>query len=276
MKNTLPPILIPTFNNPTYLRLMLEQLKRLNWTEIVILDGGSTFPEMSRLLDVLAKEIEVIILSKNPGPRFFSTELDFYKQLPEVFCVSDPDLQFNSNLPSNFLGEMLGISEKFKIGKVGFALDISSELKFKESKYLLEGKPKTIREYEKQYWSNKVDELSDGSPVYIAPIDTTFAIYNKRYFKANESFDRALRVGGNYAAVHVPWLIEDLLSIEEKLFYKLRNTAGAYHEIDGLHIRLHSDYQDVINSFSWRITRPLRVIGRASSKLRRLVSNFFI
>ena len=132
------------------------------------------------------------------------------------------------------------------------------------------GKTSTIREYEKQFWANSLVVLPDGSPVFIAPIDTTFALYNKKFFIPQDSFDRALRLAGNYSSLHIPWLNNDLLPSEERKFYALRNMAGAYHELDGLHLRLFSDYQDILSSFSWKITKPVRFLARYTRSLVQL------
>ena len=49
----------------------------------------------------------------------------FFKKLPKVFCVTDPDLQLNAKMPLNFTDRLLAVSEKYKMGKVGLALDIA-------------------------------------------------------------------------------------------------------------------------------------------------------
>ena len=262
-----PPLYIPTFNNPTYLTNMLNQLSQMKWENVTILDGGSTYAPMINLLDKLSEKMQVISLPENPGPRYFSLDSEFLSTLPQFFCVSDPDIQFNKMLPANFISVMIELSEEYQYGKVGFALDIGEKLSFKESAYILDGKTSTIREYEKQFWANSLVVLPDGSPVFIAPIDTTFALYNKKFFIPQDSFDRALRVAGNYSSLHIPWLNNDLLPIEERKFYALRNMAGAYHELDGLHLRLFSDYQDILSSFSWKITKPVRFLARYTRSL---------
>jgi glycosyltransferase involved in cell wall biosynthesis len=257
-----PPLYIPTFNNPTYLTNMLNQLSQMKWENVTILDGGSTYAPMINLLDKLSEKMQVISLPENPGPRYFSLDREFLSTLPQFFCVSDPDIQFNKMLPANFISVMIELSERYQYGKVGFALDIGEKLSLKESAYILHGKTSTIREYEKQFWANRLVVLPDSSPVFIAPIDTTFALYNKKFFIPQDSFDRALRVAGNYSSLHIPWLNNDMLPAEERKFYALRNMAGAYHELDGLHLRLFSDYQDILSSFSWKITKPVRLIAR--------------
>jgi hypothetical protein len=262
-------ILIPTFNNLSYLRIMLEQLKNYGLDNYLILDGGSKFKPMCDFLESMEKDGKVKILNENPGPRYFAEEKNFYNELPDLFVVTDPDIQFNKNLPLDFLDTLLAISEKHRVGKVGFALDISQSEDLKEETYLLAGTRLGIRDFEKRFWLNKIGQLS-GNDYFSAPIDTTFALYNKAYFNPTESFENAIRVGGDFTSKHLPWYVKDLRSIEEARFYKLHNNSGAYHELDGLHLRLIQDYQNLLDSFSWRITKPLRAIGRLISIIRNI------
>lgn len=54
-----------------------------------------------------------------------TSNVDLYNYLPEKFILTDPDLEFNENLPSNFIDILVDISENYQCYKVGFALDIS-------------------------------------------------------------------------------------------------------------------------------------------------------
>lgn len=260
-----PLLIIPTFNNPTYLRNMLEQLKTLMWENYLIIDSGSTYPPMQEELNALPED-KKIILRGNLGPRYFSENNTFYQTLPEIFCVSDPDIEFNPKLPSNFVEILIAVSEKLKSGKVGFALDISFSVPIKENKYILESKIQTIREYESKYWKKPVGNQFNLE-IFDAPIDTTFAIYNKRYFKPEKSFTKAIRIGGDFSAIHLPWLERELLPRDEIQFYSSLNKSGAFHEIDGLHERLVQEIDDLKSSISWKITKPIRGIERILRKL---------
>jgi len=262
------PILIPSYNNLSYLKMMLEQLERYSLRNYLILDGGSKFKPMCNFLELLETSGRVKRLDQNPGPRYFAEEKKFYDSLPELFVVTDPDIQFNEKLPFNFLDSLLTISEKHRVGKVGFALDISQSEGFKDELYLLAGEKMRIREFEKRFWENKIGELS-GNEYFLAPIDTTFSLYNKKYFQPSDSFENAIRVGGIFTSKHLPWYVNDIRTEDETQFYKLNNNFGAYRELDSLHLRLIQDYQDLLNSFSWKITKPLRALSRVISILRR-------
>ena len=49
-----------------------------------------------------------------------------------------------------------------------------------------------------------------GDPIYWANIDTTFAVYNKRFFRRGD-FYSALRFDGRFAAQHLPWYLDSRL-----------------------------------------------------------------
>lgn len=51
-----------------------------------------------------------------------------YDVLPKFFAYTDPDLKFNSNMPSCFIEDFKKITEKYKIFKVGCALSLSDGL----------------------------------------------------------------------------------------------------------------------------------------------------
>ena len=267
-----PLLIIPTFNNPTYLRLMLSQIQSMGWSNFIVIDSGSTFPAMQDELDKLPKS-KKLILGSNLGPRFFSENNEFFLKLPNIFCVSDPDLKFNGNMPEDFIELLTEVSSHYRIGKVGLALDISKELNLKEQNYILEGKLQNIREYEKQYWTRPVPN-SLGLELYDAPVDTTFALYNKRFFEPNKSFTRAYRIAGAYSAVHLPWLDFESRPSDEIDFYNSLNKSGAFHEIDGMHLRLLQEIEDLKASVSWRITRPLRGLIRITKKCTQSFPTF--
>ena len=213
------PIIVPTFNNPTYLRSMLNQLHTMQFANVIVIDSASTTPDMLLLLETLKNQIEIVRLPQNYGPKYFSQNEIFYKKLPGYFCVTDPDLTFNKRLPSTFLEELMEITKKFEKGKAGFALDISDSNEMRADLIQFEGKNYHIWEWEAQFWSRQIGETSDYNPIYEAPIDTTFALYNKTFFDPHRSND-AIRVAGRYTCKHLPWYVENGLPEAEELAYR--------------------------------------------------------
>ena len=44
-----------------------------------------------------------MVVANNPGPRYFFESAEIFDYLPQIFCVSDPDLDLNEKLPTDFL-----------------------------------------------------------------------------------------------------------------------------------------------------------------------------
>jgi FkbM family methyltransferase len=223
------PVLVPCFNNPTYSRMMIEQLLCLGFCKIIIIDNASTLPSMQEYLaDVkMIDEVRVIQLEHNLGPRHCFTDERTLSLLPRRFCVTDPDLKFNSALPEGFVADMAIVAEKYKIGKVGFALEISDHHLMDQSDYDIDGNIQKIWDWEKQFWIEQIDRLSGGDGVYIAPVDSTFALYDQEYFKP-EDYTHALRIAGRFTATHLPWYPNSLPPLDELRFYQ-KNQLYSYY-----------------------------------------------
>lgn len=264
-----PLIIIPTFNNGAYLVNFVNQLEKLNLSRFLVFDGGSSEPVTLTVLEKLEEENRVLVLPGNPGPRQFFESADIFDYLPPIFCVSDPDLTFNDQLPKDFLQHLYGLSVEFSIGKVGMALDLDKDLV--EEEFFFYGEWHTIRGWEGKYWQNRVPNALDLE-VYRAEIDTTFALYNKLYLDPDDFFS-ALRVAGNFTASHLPWLraneVEEhslLREIPASQSWTTWSHASSLANLRSVSERNQHRLTLMENSLSWRITAPLRSIGRMIQK----------
>ena len=213
------PIFVPVFDNPTYARMMLKQLKELGLPNVSLVDNKSTYPPMLQFLDEAEQTTTVIRTGNNLGPRETILEAIGSDCVPDIFCVTDPDLEFNPQLPGNFLAELASLTKHYKLGKAGFALRLDDAHRMHQRKFTIIGKEWHVTEWEQQFWKEPMEQLRDGSPVFRAIIDTTFAVYNKRYFTPN-AFYLAVRVAGNYTCRHLPWYQSSLLPPEEESYYR--------------------------------------------------------
>ncbi|MCA3360354.1 MAG: glycosyltransferase [Roseomonas sp.] len=214
------PILIPLFNNPSYCRMMVDQLLARGLSRITLIDNASTSAEMGQLLDAMEQKVRVIRLKRNMGPKYFARNWLFYLRLPPIFCVTDPDIQFNPRLPADFLTTLLALTEEHQIGKCGFALNIQDHHEFRDIRLHFKGQDYDIVSWESQFWQQQIGATSAGDPVFRADIDTTFALYNKKFFRrAKLGFYRALRVGGDFTARHLPWYRESGIGPAEARTY---------------------------------------------------------
>lgn len=207
------PVLVPCFNNQTHCHNMLSQLSRLGFVNIILLDNSSTDPEMRSFLHTVdGEQATVIFQDQNLGPRHCVQNPDSLEFLPNYFCVTDPDLQFNQNLPADWLAQLIALTERYKIGKAGFALDLSEPELMQDYDINIHGRKFKIWEWEAQYYQNQITTIADTDPVYDAKIDTTFAVYNRKWLRPHgEDFYKALRVAGNYTCKHLPWYKQSMV-----------------------------------------------------------------
>lgn len=214
------PIVIISYNNYRYLDNTIKQIKNINneyFNNIIIVDNKSTDKNTINYLKEL-KDISIIYRNENEGPRISLTDnVDLYNKLPSKFILTDPDLQFNQNLPKNFIEILSQLSDKYKAYKIGFALDISDVDKMYNLNF-----PGNINIYNSQsnFWNNKINDKN--YELYLALIDTTFCLINKENFNITGkdpypsknipwyvNNDIYIRIAGNFLAKHIPWYINN-------------------------------------------------------------------
>jgi FkbM family methyltransferase len=197
----IPPIIIVCYNNYKYVENTLNQLAKINkdyLNYVHILDNCSNCKDTINYLNYLNNlHCKVIYNSTNNGPRISPfNNIELYNQLPDKFIITDPDLEFNENLPNNFIEILVSLSDKYNCAKIGFALDISDFDKMYQDIYY---ENTTIYDWEKKYWIDKINDTD--FELYNAPVDTTFSLINKTI----SIFGSNIRIAGNFTAKHIPW-----------------------------------------------------------------------
>jgi len=210
------PVYVIAFNNPTYVEFMVTQLQKFKIQKIIVVDNNSTYPPLLEYYNANKDKFQLIRMDKNYG--HLVVIKCFYEFLPEFFIITDPDLQFNTNLPKNFIEQLRDISIKFSAYKVGFALDLSDAHLFNKKMRFF---GKTIENWEGQFWKKKIND-SDYE-LYDATIDTTFAIYNKKNLKGKN-----IRVAGNFTTKHLPWYEDEKIPADELEYYLKTKNVGSW------------------------------------------------
>jgi hypothetical protein len=288
------PVYIPTFNNPTYTSNFISQLESFNLNKITVVDNASTFPPMVKLLNEISNKYELIRLNKNRGPHLLIRDLNYYEKLPNYFILSDPDIEISRNIPEDFINTLIEVSEEFKIGKVGLALAIPKEEELIEKFIYMDGEKRSLIEWEEQFWENEVGKTSQGDSIFLTTLDTTFALYNKKYFNLEDRY-KSLRIGGRYTSKHLGSYAKTIVPQEENEYY-LSNTRYSYfagklnyetnpvfeitvheytkmvEELDSLRVNnknlalknIEQDrlIQGIFNSRTWKIIRLIKRIMR--------------
>ncbi len=206
IKNNITSVIIG-YNQLTYIRNMVKQLEKYT-TDIVIIDNNSNYQP---LLDYYKNDFKYTLLrqASNKGYTVY-VDNNIQKLVGDCYVLTDPDLEFNTKLPDNFIHTLIDISHYFKAYKVGFALlidapDIRTDVK-------MHGR--SVQEWEKAFWKTPLVYPADPSiELYNAAIDTTYCFINKRnkYNCSNEftcnKHDKStyIRVAGDYTCKHIPW-----------------------------------------------------------------------
>lgn len=222
------PVVVISFNNHEFVANTIAQLAQRGVHDVIVIDNASTWDETQAYLDTLACRV-----IRNPDNRghLCWTRPEVFDTLPEKFCVTDPDLQFNPNLPADFIDVMAAMAERCQAMKVGFALDLSDAAEmFPYEDYHL---GQSIVQWERKFWTTRV--TSEALEVYLAEVDTTFHVFNKRGLP-----DRQLRVAGAYTARHLPWYRTNPVIPPERmtLLYK---QATRVSTIARFHMRAHDE-----------------------------------
>jgi hypothetical protein len=168
------------------------------------------------------------MLAGNPGPRHVFLDPAIYARLPRYFCLTDPDLAINPAMPPDFLGELAALAARERVGKAGLALDLSDRNAMRDEPMQIGERSWHIWEWEDQFWRDELPPLRPGGdPVYRAPVDTTFALYDRTFFDPDRFLD-AIRVAGRFTCRHLPWYRERQLPEEEERFYRRTQSFSYY------------------------------------------------
>jgi FkbM family methyltransferase len=185
------PIVVICHNNIRYVKNTISQLERYkDW--IHILDNKSTDEETCSFLTTFPR----VFYEENEGPWVNAdVHANVYKQMPNEFILTDADLEFNKQLPVDFIDQLRTLGTKTSCSRIGFALQLDDKNEMFQDIYF---RGKTIWEWETQFWKHGIQNNS-GYELYNANIDTTFALLRK------DGNGKHIRVAGTFTARHLPW-----------------------------------------------------------------------
>lgn len=207
------PVFIISYNQLSYVKQMVDWLKRYGFNNIHIVDNQSFYKPLLNYLD----KVDCVVhhMDNNYGHTVIWSSGKFDDIINnKCYIVSDCDIAPNSKLSKDFLYRLYEILYRFPyITKVGFALNIKDLPK--------NPKNKIVKQWEKQFWKTEIEKN-----LYLANIDTTFALYRPGQIKMNtETFYSAIRVAGDMTAIHLPWFNEK--ETKEFAFYKKTANSSA-------------------------------------------------
>ncbi len=201
------PIIINNYNRLSMLSKLIDSLTVRGYHNIHIIDNASTYPPLLEWYE--SCPYKVFRLDENVGHLAF-WETGIYKQFwGQYIAYTDSDMEIIPECPDDFIERFVSLLDKYPyVLKVGFSIAIDDLPDCFDKK-------DAVQDWESQFWKREIEP-----EVYIAPIDTTFAVY-KPYFKGEIVYFKSkyLRTGYPYTIRHLPWYKDSANLDEEELYY---------------------------------------------------------
>ncbi|MDE7438643.1 MAG: glycosyltransferase [Muribaculaceae bacterium] len=209
------PIIINNYNQYDFLLRLIASLEKRGYRNIHILDNASTYPPLMEYYK--HTPYKVYHLGANLGYTAFWLS-GIYKQfLNQYFVYTDPDLEISEECPDDFMQRFYDLLQRHRLSsKVGFGLridDLPDHYPHKEK----------VINWESVFWE---EEVEPG--VYLAPIDTTFALYRPFTKNTRDKLDNILRTGFPYTMRHLPWYSNPDNQTENEAYYT-KSTQSETH-----------------------------------------------
>lgn len=201
------PIIINNYNRLSTLKLLIKSLENRGYTNIYVIDNKSTYKPLLEYYDTIP--YKVFRLKKNVGFRsLWKTNL-WYKFMFNYHVYTDSDVMLVDECPDNFLEYFYNLLQKYpEVFKIGCSLKIDDL----PNTY---NKKDDVINWEKQFYKNEKEK-----DVFIAPVDTTLALYRPFYRKGEcDGSVEMLRTNYPFQLKHLPWYIDSKNLDEEELFY---------------------------------------------------------
>ena len=201
------PIIINNFNRLTTLKILIEDLEIRGYTNIYIIDNKSDYQPLIDFYN--ESNYKIFRLNKNIGFKALWKSNLWYKFIFNNYCYTDSDLSICKECPDDFLEYFYNILKKYpKVHKVGFSLKIDDLPNHYDKK-------EEVISWESKYYENEKEPN-----IFIAPIDTTFALYRPFSKRGKrDGSDEILRTGFPYQCYHLPWYNDSKNLSEEEQYY---------------------------------------------------------
>lgn len=209
------PIVINNYNRLSYLLELIASLEKRGYRNIHIIDNNSSYPPLLEYYD--SCPYNVFRLDRNVG--YLSIwQTGIYEQFKRSFYVyTDSDMKIDDSCPDDFMAKFIDVMKKYPMAqKVGFGLkidDLPDHFKNKAQ----------VLQHEARFWERPV-----GDDVYLAEVDTTFALYRPFCKGKADRYQETYRTGGEYVIKHLPWYVNSAQMTEEEEYYINSVTQSTY------------------------------------------------
>lgn len=221
------PLVIIAYETYTFIKQMVEQMDKY-FNTIIILDNNSQYPRLLEYYNELEakdpKKYKIHRFNINHGHLIYQKGL---VPLPPVYCLTDPDIGLNAEIPPTFVMDFYNLSLQHNAYKVGFAIELD------EAGFIKENGFNTHQvKVQGQYWKRHIGYINETDPLYESAIDTTFCLINNNY-RTGTGWCQGIhiRVAGKYTCKHLPWYegyIEQNMPAEEYNYWKKGNSSSSF------------------------------------------------
>ena len=201
------PVIINNFNRLTTTKKLADDLYKLGYTDIHILDNKSSYPPLLEWYNECPYKVER--LDGNLG-QLAVYNSGYINKFQGWVAYSDSDIELNSSTPEGFIEKMVRVAEKYNKIKAGLALRVDDIPDTTYGKY--------VKWLESRYWKQELEP-----EVYNAHVDTTFSV-----IQVGQPFTyEAVRLAGNLTARHVPWYL-DYEHLDQEEVYILQHSSSEF------------------------------------------------
>lgn len=200
------PIIINNYNRLTTLRDLVDGLHRRGYHNLYIIDNHSTYPPLLEYYKTVG--CKVFMLKENLGWKAFRLS-GIDKQFRNRFFVyTDSDIYLPDSCPDDILQHFYDILVHTPYtSKVGCALRIDDLPDCYARKA-------EVMQWEHRFWQRPL-----GNDMYLADIDTTFALHKPNLRIGHRETGHRIRVAGPYACQHRPWYVDSAHLDPEEQYY---------------------------------------------------------
>lgn len=202
------PVVINNRDRLTSTRQLVTDLLSAGYTDIHILDNGSTYALLLEWYKIIDQQITIHYLDNLGQAALWKSGIIKQFSKYRYLVYTDSDIQLNRNTPPHFIETLCTCLEEYNVDKAGLAIEYNNlpDIPVNKKNYAIEHR----------YWKKRLKN-NKGLEVYDAPIDTTFAVI--RPGMPYSWTLRAVRVAGEFTCRHLPWYVTPDTQTEEDIYY---------------------------------------------------------
>lgn len=221
------PIVILNRDRFYPLKDLINSLHKRNYTNITIIDNGSTFEPLLEWYKTSGIDVFFNNLVRNENGTLYLLSHEakhpkFVDIIKDYYVFTDSDTIPIEETPDDFIEHLVELCKKYQKHKIGLGLKID-DLPDNELN-------QEVINHESKFWKNVEYDFSippnSGVKLYSSAVDTTFAVYspNSKALWSKDTF----RTGFPYLAKHAPWYydINSLPEDEQHYIDNLQSGTG--------------------------------------------------